>query len=50
MPRGWEENVTANGEVYYINHVTRTTHWEDPRISTFLSFNFNVNNSELIFF
>lgn len=28
----WEEGVTKNGERYYINHLTRTTHWRDPRL------------------
>ena len=32
LPEGWEEGVTANGERYYINHVTRTTTWRDPRL------------------
>lgn len=31
----WEEGVTDNGERYYINHVTRTTSWRDPRLCTF---------------
>ncbi|XP_063703000.1 transcriptional coactivator yorkie isoform X1 [Culicoides brevitarsis] len=33
LPEGWEEGVTNNGERYYINHVSRTTTWRDPRIS-----------------
>ncbi|KAG5681767.1 hypothetical protein PVAND_011176 [Polypedilum vanderplanki] len=28
----WEEGLTENGERYYINHVTRTTSWRDPRL------------------
>jgi hypothetical protein len=28
----WEEGVTENGERYYINHLTRTTTWRDPRL------------------
>lgn len=28
----WEERITKNGERYYINHLTRTTHWRDPRL------------------
>lgn len=28
----WEEGVTENGERYYINHLTRTTSWRDPRL------------------
>lgn len=33
LPMGWEEARTVNGEVYYINHNSKTTCWEDPRIS-----------------
>ena len=27
----WEETRTAGGQLYYINHITKTTQWEDPR-------------------
>lgn len=30
LPEGWTECRTANGRVYYMNHVTRTTHWHRP--------------------
>jgi len=30
----WEEGLTENGERYYINHLTRTTSWRDPRLCT----------------
>uniref|UniRef100_A0A8C5QSI2 HECT-type E3 ubiquitin transferase n=1 Tax=Leptobrachium leishanense TaxID=445787 RepID=A0A8C5QSI2_9ANUR len=30
MPNGWEKHQD-NGRVYYVNHNTRTTQWEDPR-------------------
>ncbi|XP_055601600.1 transcriptional coactivator yorkie-like [Uranotaenia lowii] len=33
LPDGWEEGITPKGERYYINHVTRTTTWRDPRLS-----------------
>ena len=36
LPHGWEEARNANGEVYFINHKTRTTCWEDPRLSVFI--------------
>jgi len=36
LPAGWSEAKNASGEVYYINHNTRTTQWEDPRIGEFL--------------
>lgn len=32
LPEGWEQAQTAEGEVYFINHQTRTTSWFDPRI------------------
>jgi hypothetical protein len=32
LPQGWEQGVTPEGEVYFINHVTKTTSWFDPRI------------------
>ncbi|XP_078491561.1 NEDD4-like E3 ubiquitin-protein ligase WWP1 [Ciona intestinalis] len=31
LPKGWERRVEANGRVYFVNHNTRTTQWEDPR-------------------
>ncbi|XP_052783377.1 transcriptional coactivator YAP1-like isoform X2 [Mya arenaria] len=32
MPEGWEQAVTPEGEVYYINHMDRSTSWFDPRL------------------
>ncbi len=32
LPAGWERAQTANGEVYFINHNSKTTCWEDPRL------------------
>ncbi|KAK4872130.1 hypothetical protein RN001_016254 [Aquatica leii] len=31
LPPGWEQARTPEGQVYYLNHLTRTTTWEDPR-------------------
>lgn len=31
LPPGWEKRVQNNGRVYFVNHATRTTQWEDPR-------------------
>ncbi|XP_061429117.1 NEDD4-like E3 ubiquitin-protein ligase WWP1 [Lethenteron reissneri] len=31
LPGGWEKRVEQNGRVYFVNHNTRTTQWEDPR-------------------
>ncbi|XP_055376204.1 E3 ubiquitin-protein ligase Nedd-4 isoform X6 [Condylostylus longicornis] len=33
LPEGWEERVHSDGRVFYIDHNTRTTQWEDPRLS-----------------
>ena len=33
LPDGWEQGVTPEGEVYYINHLTQTTTWYDPRLN-----------------
>lgn len=32
LPQGWEQSVTPEGEVYFINHNTKTTSWFDPRL------------------
>ncbi|XP_051156236.1 transcriptional coactivator YAP1 isoform X1 [Leptopilina boulardi] len=36
LPDGWEQARTNEGEIYFINHQTRTTSWFDPRIPTHL--------------
>ena len=28
---GWGRSVTKNGELYYVNHVTKTTTWSRPQ-------------------
>ncbi|KJE97944.1 E3 ubiquitin-protein ligase pub1, variant [Capsaspora owczarzaki ATCC 30864] len=33
LPPGWEARTTASGQVYYCDHNTRTSTWNDPRIS-----------------
>ncbi|XP_060659177.1 transcriptional coactivator yorkie isoform X3 [Drosophila nasuta] len=32
LPPGWEQAKTNDGQIYYLNHTTKTTQWEDPRI------------------
>lgn len=32
LPPGWEQAKTNDGQIYYLNHITKTTQWEDPRI------------------
>ncbi|MEE6472891.1 hypothetical protein FKM82_009768 [Ascaphus truei] len=32
LPDGWEQALTPEGEVYYINHKNKSTSWLDPRL------------------
>ncbi|RZF35830.1 hypothetical protein LSTR_LSTR008936 [Laodelphax striatellus] len=32
LPEGWEERVHSDGRIFFIDHNTRTTQWEDPRL------------------
>ncbi|XP_015039804.1 transcriptional coactivator yorkie isoform X1 [Drosophila pseudoobscura] len=32
LPPGWEQAKTNDGQIYYLNHTTKSTQWEDPRI------------------
>jgi hypothetical protein len=47
MPNGWEEARGTNGELYYINHINRSTQWEDPRISIYMQNEQLKQNSKL---
>nr|WBW48831.1 yes-associated transcriptional regulator [Eriocheir sinensis] len=31
LPLGWEQARTPQGQIYYLNHNTQSTTWEDPR-------------------
>lgn len=32
LPEGWEKRSDpGSGRMYFVNHVNRTTQWEDPR-------------------
>ncbi|KAM4620429.1 transcriptional coactivator YAP1-like isoform 1-T2 [Polymixia lowei] len=33
LPEGWEQAVSPEGEVYYINHINKSTSWLDPRLA-----------------
>nr|CAD7587911.1 unnamed protein product [Timema genevievae] len=33
LPEGWEERIHSDGRIFFIDHNTRTTQWEDPRLS-----------------
>ncbi|XP_075887528.1 transcriptional coactivator YAP1-like isoform X1 [Nelusetta ayraudi] len=32
LPEGWEQAAAADGEVYYIDHINKSTSWVDPRL------------------
>ncbi|CAN0503947.1 unnamed protein product, partial [Ectocarpus sp. 12 AP-2014] len=34
LPPGWGRSVTPNGELYYVNHVSKTTTWSRPQWTT----------------
>uniref|UniRef100_A0A8C0Y6D1 E3 ubiquitin-protein ligase n=1 Tax=Cyprinus carpio carpio TaxID=630221 RepID=A0A8C0Y6D1_CYPCA len=34
LPPGWEERVHSDGRIFYINHNTKATQWEDPRLQS----------------
>jgi len=31
LPPGWEKATTPAGQIYFMNHITKSTQWEDPR-------------------
>ncbi|XP_015784242.1 E3 ubiquitin-protein ligase NEDD4-like isoform X3 [Tetranychus urticae] len=33
LPDGWEERVHSDGRIFFIDHNTKTTQWEDPRLN-----------------
>ena len=34
LPSGWEMRLTSTGRIYFVDHNTRTTTWDDPRLPT----------------
>ncbi|XP_033978690.1 E3 ubiquitin-protein ligase NEDD4-like isoform X11 [Trematomus bernacchii] len=32
LPPGWEERIHSDGRTFYIDHNTKNTQWEDPRL------------------
>jgi uncharacterized protein YbdZ (MbtH family) len=38
LPDGWEEKQTADGQSYYIDHMTQCTTWMDPRPNHYAAF------------
>ncbi|KAG0700134.1 hypothetical protein DFH29DRAFT_933710 [Suillus ampliporus] len=39
LPSGWEMRLTSTGRVYFVDHNTRTTTWDDPRLPSNLDSN-----------
>ncbi|CAL8102046.1 unnamed protein product [Orchesella dallaii] len=31
LPDGWEKRIRPDGAIYWVNHLNKTTQWEDPR-------------------
>eukprot|EP00040_Diaphanoeca_grandis_P010154 m.51998 g.51998 ORF g.51998 m.51998 type:complete len:553 (+) comp21530_c0_seq1:359-2017(+) len=47
LPHGWEARLdTSTDTVYYINHTTQETTWEDPRTQQTLPGNVSVANTD----
>ncbi|KAG8804185.1 hypothetical protein FRC16_000125 [Serendipita sp. 398] len=36
LPSGWEAKLTPQGKIYFVDHNTKTTTWEDPRMPSLL--------------
>ncbi|XP_015989487.1 transcriptional coactivator YAP1 isoform X8 [Rousettus aegyptiacus] len=45
LPDGWEQAVTQDGEIYYINHKNKTTSWLDPRLDPRFAMNQRISQS-----
>jgi E3 ubiquitin-protein ligase NEDD4 len=39
LPSGWEMRLTHNARVYFVDHNTKTTTWDDPRLPSSLDKN-----------
>ncbi|KAI9511322.1 HECT-domain-containing protein [Russula earlei] len=39
LPSGWEMRLTSGNRVYFVDHTTRTTTWDDPRSRPLLDAN-----------
>jgi E3 ubiquitin-protein ligase NEDD4 len=39
LPSGWEIRLTSTARVYFVDHNTRTTTWDDPRLPSSLDAN-----------
>ncbi|KAL1782119.1 transcriptional coactivator YAP1 isoform X4 [Sigmodon hispidus] len=45
LPDGWEQAMTQDGDVYYINHKNKTTSWLDPRLDPRFAMNQRITQS-----
>uniref|UniRef100_A0A8C6QTA2 Transcriptional coactivator YAP1 n=1 Tax=Nannospalax galili TaxID=1026970 RepID=A0A8C6QTA2_NANGA len=45
LPNGWEQAMTQDGKVYYINHKNKTTSWLDPRLDPRFAMNQRISQS-----
>ncbi|XP_023565277.1 transcriptional coactivator YAP1 isoform X1 [Octodon degus] len=45
LPDGWEQAMTQDGEIYYINHKNKTTSWLDPRLDPRFAMNQRIGQS-----
>nr|XP_045001267.1 transcriptional coactivator YAP1 isoform X3 [Jaculus jaculus] len=45
LPDGWEQALTQDGEIYYINHKNKTTSWLDPRLDPCFAMNQRISQS-----
>ena len=36
LPSGWEMRLTSTARVYFVDHNTKTTTWDDPRLPSSL--------------
>lgn len=39
LPSGWEMRLTSTARVYFVDHNTKTTTWDDPRLPSSLDMN-----------
>ncbi|KAJ1927635.1 hypothetical protein IWQ60_002738 [Tieghemiomyces parasiticus] len=39
LPSGWEMRITSTGKLYFVDHNTKTTSWDDPRLPSTLDQN-----------
>ncbi|KAJ1887420.1 hypothetical protein LPJ66_009130, partial [Kickxella alabastrina] len=45
LPSGWEQRYTVENRPYFVNHISRTTTWDDPRLRASQAPSSNRNNN-----